>query len=296
MFFFKKRKDDELRSPSGWGAALHKTAMFLTYPFRKPLYLLLILVLIIAVAAAVPIYYGAKPQEVHIWYMEKFREVKNTDLSKVSSKFSQLVNKIPALTSAPDKGTDRLVDVAPSQKEMRRRMFKAASGAKPQRVDVLAEEAVDVVAVPQAVRAVAAEYDNAAETVDIKPEPAAAKTEVAFESKPVIIKKVSAADGNVLRYLDEPKEISGTVKVYNANELEVGGTYLFLYGVYSNPRSARGVKAAVFLRDALREEVVSCRILAYTADDIATGECFAGDVSINKILVDRGFSDRVALE
>lgn len=296
MFFFKKRKDDELRSPSGWGAALHKTAMFLTYPFRKPLYLLLILVLIIAAAAAVPIYYGAKPQEVHIWYMEKFREMKNTDLSKVSSKFSQLVNKIPALSSTPDKGTDRLVDVAPSQKEMRRRMFKAASGAKPQRVDILAEEAVDVVAVPQAVREIETENDNTAEAVAVKQEPAAAKTGVAFENKPVIIKKVSAADGNMLRYLDEPKEISGTVKVYNANELEVGGTYLFLYGVYSNPRSARGVKAAVFLRDALREEVVSCRILAYTADDVATGECFAGDVSINKILVDRGFSDRVALE
>ena len=49
--------------------------------------------------------------------------------------------------------------------------------------------------------------------------------------------------------------------------MELGGTYVFLYGVYSNPRSARGVKAAVFLRDALKGETVKCRILAYTADN-----------------------------
>ena len=117
-----------------------------------------------------------------------------------------------------------------------------------------------------------------------------------FESKPVIVKKVSEAEGDVLRYLDEPEEISGEARVYNANEMEVGGTYVFLYGVYSNPRSARGVKAAVFLRDALKGETVKCRILAYTADNVATGECFAGGISINKILVDRGFSDRVTLQ
>ena len=54
MFFFKKRKDDELRSPSGLGAVLHKTVMFVTYPFRKPVYLALMLVLVLAAVAAVP--------------------------------------------------------------------------------------------------------------------------------------------------------------------------------------------------------------------------------------------------
>ena len=41
---------------------------------------------------------------------------------------------------------------------------------------------------------------------------------------------------------------------------------------------------------------MSCLILAYTADDVATGECFAGDVSINEVLVDRGYADRVVIE
>lgn len=296
MFFFKKRKDDELRSPSGWGAVLHKTVMFVTYPFRKPVYLALMLLLVLAAAAAVPLYYGAKPQEVHLWYLDKFREVKNADFSKVSDKFSKLIDNIPALAPAPSRGTDRLVEVAPSRKEIRRQMFRAASGARPQRVDILAEEADDVVSLTPPAPLLPVEEKREAAPAAAADERLPAGEDALFESRPVIVKKVSEAEGDVLRYLDEPEEISGEVRVYNANEMEVGGTYVFLYGVYSNPRSARGVKAAVFLRDALKDETVSCRILAYTADDVATGECFAGGVSINKVLVDRGFSDRVALQ
>ena len=201
------------------------------------------LVLVLAAVAAVPLYYGAEPQEVHTWYLDKIRKVKNADFSKVSDKFSKLIDNIPALAPTPDKGTDRQPSVP------------AAAGER-----------------------------------------LSAGEDALFESKPVIVKKVSEAEGDVLRYLDEPEEISGEARVYNANEMEVGGTYVFLYGVYSNPRSARGVKAAVFLRDALKGETVKCRILAYTADNVATGECFAGGISINKILVDRGFSDRVTLQ
>ena len=296
MFFFKKRKDDELRSPSGLGAVLHKTVMFVTYPFRKPVYLALMLVLVLAAVAAVPLYYGAEPQEVHTWYLDKIRKVKNADFSKVSDKFSKLIDNIPALAPTPDKGTDRLVEVAPSQREIRRQMFKAASGARPQRVDILAEEADDMVALTPPAPQMPVEEEKQPSVPAAADERLSAGEDALFESKPVIVKKVSEAEGDVLRYLDEPEEISGEARVYNANEMEVGGTYVFLYGVYSNPRSARGVKAAVFLRDALKGETVKCRILAYTADNVATGECFAGGISINKILVDRGFSDRVTLQ
>ena len=188
------------------------------------------------------------------------------------------------------------MEVAPSQREIRRQMFKAASGTRPQRVDILAEEADDVVALTPPVPQMPIEEEKQPSVPTAADERLAAGEDAWFESKPVIVKKVSETEGDVLRYLDEPEEISGEAKVYNANEMEVGGTYVFLYGVYSNPRSARGVKAAVFLRDALKGETVKCLILAYTADNVATGECFAGDVSINKILVDRGFSDRVALQ
>ncbi len=294
MFFKKKQKDDDLRAPSGWGAVLHKTVMAITYPFRKPLWLLLVVLLMAAALFAFPVfYYQVKPAEVHTWYYKKIQNIKKGDFSAVSEKFSALVDKIPAFTPAADKGTDRLVEVEPGYKEVRRQMFKAASGTAPQRVDILAEEADDVVAVA-APRPLKSEEE--AQTAQPAPTAPAVEGSVSgSDNRPVIIKKASEEEGSRLRYLDEPVEISGEVTVYNANELEVGGTYLFLYGIYANPQDARGVKGGVFLKDALKGETVTCRILAYTADDVATAECFVEGISINDVLVERGFSDRVSL-
>ena len=82
----------------------------------------------------------------------------------------------------------------------------------------------------------------------------------------------------------------------NANELEVDGKYLFLFGIYSSPKTSRGVKAAVFLRDILEDKVISCDVLAYTEDNIATAECFLEGESLNQMLVEKGFSDNVLLQ
>ena len=297
MFFGKKKKDDDLKNPSGFGAVLHKTVMFLTYPFRKPLGLVLIVLLIVGAVYAVPVFvYKVEPKTVHLWYAEKIKVLQKTDLSQVSDKFSQIMTQIPLLKEGENnKGTDRLAEAAPTQKEIRRQMFKAAAGgAKGHRVDVLAQEADDVVSVEMP-KPMAVEEADMIKVTEVT-QPVEKKDSNSYEDRPVIVKKISEQDGNLLRYLPEPEKISGNAKVYNANELEVGGTYLFLYGIYSNPKTARGVKAAVFLRDALREEKVVCNILAYTADNVATGECFVEGISINKTLVERGYSDRVALQ
>lgn len=296
MFFSKKKKDDNISKPSGLGAVLHKSVMFLTYPFRKPWGILVILLLLAAAVYAVPMYvYQVPVKEVHTWYIERIKFFEKRDLNEVSGKFSKLLNKIPMLSEEPAKGTDRLVVAAPTQKEIRRQMFKAASaGSKRQKVDVLAAEADNVVAVemPEPVTA----PDEIEKKEEVRYQQVAEENKNGFDEKPVIVKKVSVEDGNMLRYLPQPQKISGAVKVHNANELEVGGTYLFLYGIYSSPKTSRGVKAAVFLKDALEGETVSCDILAYTADNVATGECFVEGISINKVLVERGYSDRVSLQ
>ncbi len=291
MFFSKKKKDEDIGKPSGLGAVIHNTVMFLTYPFRRPWGILVILLLLVAVVYAIPMYvYNVPVKEVHTWYMERIKFFEKRDLNEVSGKFSKLFNKIPILNEEPVKGTDRLVVAAPTQKEIRRQMFKAAAGGQRQKVDVLAEEADNVVAVemPKPIN-----MEEPSEEVRYAEVPSNQRN--GFDEKPVIVKKVSMEDGNMLHYLPQPKTITGPVKVYNANELEVDGTYLFLYGIYSSPKTARGIKAGVFLKDSLEGETVSCDILAYTADNVATGECFVEGISINKTLVERGFSDRVSL-
>ncbi len=295
MFFKKKQKDDDLRTPSGWGALLYKTVMTITYPFRKPLWLLLIILLLMAALFAFPVFcYQVKPAEVHTWYYKKMQNIKKGDFSVISEKFSSLFDKILIFAPAADKGTDQLVEVKPGYKEVRRQMFRVASGAAPQRVDVLAEEADDVVAIaaPRPLKPV----EEAPKEQPVSTAPSIVKTVSSSSRRPVIIKKASEEEGGQLHYLDDPVEISGAVTVYNANELEVAGTYLFLYGIYANPRDARGIKGAVFLKDALKGETVTCRILAYTADEVATAECFVDGISINDVLVERGFSDRVSLQ
>lgn len=88
-------------------------------------------------------------------------------------------------------------------------MFKAASGARPQRVDILAEEADDVVALTPPAPQMPVEEEKQPSVPAAADERLSAGEDALFESKPVIVKKVSEAEGDVLRYLDEPEEISG---------------------------------------------------------------------------------------
>lgn len=282
MFFRKKESNDEVGPSRGAVAVLHKTAMFLLYPFRKPLRFITLIVVLAAVAFALPVVqYKVKPQEVHNWYWAK---VKDIDPAALAGKFAK--------PSTNEKGIDQLVDMPESAKTVRRQIFEKASRfSAPQPVDVMAEEAADVVAFqPQSVEPAEPENIPTAIAEPVLPEPSAPSASAA--------RTIAAEDneGAVLRYLDEPEVISGLAKVHNANEMEVNGVYVFLYGIYSNPQNGRGVKAGVFLRSLVKGQQVKCNILAYTRDDVATAECFVGNVSINDLLVENGFSDKVSLE
>lgn len=68
--------------------------------------------------------------------------------------------------------------------------------------------------------------------------------------------------------------MEGEAEVKNANELVVGGTYIFLYGIYVDPNLARGAAAKKFLVDKLKGKKVRCNIVAYTYQDVATGLCY----------------------
>lgn len=275
--FGKKRKNNDLGPLKGWAAFAHKTVMFLLYPFRKPLKFLLFVLFVAGVSYAYPIIlHNIKPQEVHSWYIN---QVKNIDTSAIND---LIKNKIPS------KGTDELVDTSQTPKEVRRQMFAKATSSAPKTFDVLADEADNVVAIEQPEQIEIKEINEVEQNVVTDENP------VAKVNNNIVVKKNNNDD--VLQYADEQKEIIGEAKVYNANELEVDGTYMFLYGIYSNPLNARGVKAGVFLKSSLKGQQIRCKIVAYTADDVATGECFLGNASINDAMVEKGYSDKVSLQ
>ena len=98
-----------------------------------------------------------------------------------------------------------------------------------------------------------------------------------------------------LVYLDKPEEIIGMAKVQNANELEVDGKYIFLYGVYVNPETEKGLEAQKFLEKYVKNHVVRCEVVAYTTQNVATGLCYIGSDNLNRLLVIQKYSKNVAL-
>ncbi len=276
----KKKKDEDLKKIGGVIGFFHRIIMFLTYPFRKPLRFLLFLAVIGAIAYCVPVYYyKVEPKNIQDWYQGLFDTVKEQ-------------------VALPQnlKGTDALVEVEeqPTAKDVRRQMFMKASGNSPQTVDVLAKESQDVVDIKDIRRA--------------GEEAEAFKLPVAVVTQPVEVVEPEEeevdeefdynkhyGEYSTLDYLNEPITVSGEAIVHNANEMTVDGNYVFLYGIYANPKDGRGVRGKVYLKNFVQSEIVRCDILAYTKGEaVATAECYVGDVDINRLMVENGFSDRVS--
>ena len=276
----KKKKDEDLKKIGGVIGFFHRIIMFLTYPFRKPLRFLLFLAVIGAIAYCVPVYYyKVEPKNIQDWYQGLFDTVKEQ-------------------VALPQnlKGTDALVEVEeqPTAKDVRREMFMKASGNSPHTVDVLAKESQDVVDIKDIRRA--------------GEEAEAFKLPVAVVTQPVEVVEPEEeevdeefdynkhyGEYSTLDYLNEPITVSGEAIVHNANEMTVDGNYVFLYGIYANPKDGRGVRGKVYLKNFVQSEIVRCDILAYTKGEaVATAECYVGDVDINRLMVENGFSDRVS--
>lgn len=285
MALSSKKKEEDIKQISGATGVFHKIVMFITYPFRKPLRCLFFLAALGAIVYFIPVMYGVKPEKVYDWYVKLVHDVNEQIIVPHTQK---------------EKGTDTLVEsnYATGQREIRRQMFVKASGRAPQKVDVLAEEASEVVNIGDIRRA----EDNV-ENYDeqpITPE----KTTVEEQSNVVAVQHPVVTEDfdyrrhygefDSLNYLNEPVEVRGTAKIHNANELTVNDTYIFLYGIYSNPLNGRGVKAGVFLKNLVKDEEVLCQILAYTKEgQVATAECYVGETDINNLMVKNGFSDKV---
>ena len=94
----------------------------------------------------------------------------------------------------------------------------------------------------------------------------------------------------------QPEKLSGNAVIVNANELIVDGKGLFLFGIYADPLSPRGVEAKRFLEQTVSGKTVDCEIPAYTYQSVPTGICKAGEISLNHALVDNGYSKNVALD
>lgn len=285
----KRRSNRDYFGPmTGFKGFLHRTAMFLLYPLRKPLIFFPLLILLYLI----PTFIGARPSEVHVWYWNKIKSAYNSAAGVVSDKvnpwFADKEEAVPELggKALPERGIDQLVGMR--QKAVRRQMFEKAKSA-PQAVDILEnEEVVPVSEIkrdeqPQPAADVVQEYnDKISELSSRNTAPAGSATITVSQKLPLV-------------YLKDPVSVSGKALVQNANEIIVDGTYIFLYGIYVDPNLPKGIEAKKYLEQFVKDKVVRCDIVAYTYQDIATALCYVDVDSINQRLVDEEFSRNVAL-
>ncbi len=270
------KKDDDYIGPSrGFAKVFHKLMMTLLFPLRKPLWFLLIL----AVLFLAPTFRGVKPAEVHLWYIQQIKRltsqaslhIEETARETMPSveKVGQLVENITAgvASSGDDKTASgpHLVS-QPTPKTSR----TAFSVAEP--VVAPAEKPLTEKTQVQAPKRPAMPTTNAAASVE-----------------------KSSSKLN-LRYLDVPELVSGVPQIINANELRVAGQDIFLYGIFVQPASEKGLEAEMYLRALTKEKSIDCKINAYTFQNIATAVCTIDGININRRLVERGFSQNVALD
>lgn len=271
----RKEKDTSNLTPSkGWAKLGHKLVMFILWPLRRPIFFVLLLIALYLV----PTFIGSKPTEVHLWYLNKFKQARS-DVSNIISETAKDINlpkiempSISSMTGEEKTAKPTLKVVAMPAKEASRRIFEKAK-SEPVRVDIMQKK--DDITNPPA------------------PVVVATKTQPAT---PAAIANAAPKKKLALVYVDGNKTISGVPGITNANELVIDKETVFLYGVYVDPNTSKGQEAKVFLNKTIDNKAVSCTIQAYTYQGIATGICTVNGVNLNKALVENGFSKNVALE
>lgn len=301
MLFKRRKERDDIRPLTGWKAFFYHLGRFLLFPLRRPIITLLILfVLFLA-----PTFRGVKPVMVPRWYKTQISQVYNKFLVWWGSRQPEV--SPGEFKFNPDEAAP--APVAPSEFKIP----EQPTGEVPNILDVLkgtAQPAETKDIQPQ-------EEVESEETMKVEEQPAATiETEaVEAEKKPETMPKV---DVNVpkkfvmpkdeslyaypedkklssLRYVDYPYEISGQAVVHDSNEIEVNGEFVMMYGIYIHPYTVQGGQATQYLKDMIENKVVTCGIVAYTSQNIATGICYYGGENLNRAMVIKGLTKNVAL-
>ncbi len=258
----RERDDDYIGPLRGWPKFFHRLFLLITFPLRKPLWTLLILLILFLV----PTFRGVKPAEVHLWYWQHFKNSSDAISTTVADKAKTITDNLPiAVVSESENQPAKVVEMP--VKKSSRTVFEQAKSAP--------------VVVPEAVQ-------NTVQVVSREPETAVLPANVA-QAEPVK-KKLP------LKYLEKPQTVSGMATIISANELKIGSAEMFMHGIYADPKSANGAAAFEFLYSETLNKNVSCQIVAYTYQGVATAICSVDGMNLNRELINRGLSKNVALD
>jgi len=287
----------------GAGKFFHTVFMVVTYPLRHVFRFLILVFILAVIAAAIPMSQGTRWNEIPGWYAELFTQTRqqlpdfglSSDQEKPAEEFHFKEVAAPAIIHKRSASAnfwpepEPRADKAPT---VRRAFTRAPKLGQRMEMKSQSDEAeLKPASIPTAQNRVTSGNKFKA-GAGAKIQASIAASSQPAEQKASYYRKDPSLP---LVYEDEPTEIKGAVMVFSANDLTVGDYYLYLYGIYTDPKKYDAEKARQYLEELTAGKVVNCKIVAYTHQNIATGVCFLNGRSINRNLVDAGFADNIAL-
>lgn len=297
----------------GMAKWVHRFVMFVTYPFRHFYVFLIVLLIIASVCVALPLLNGAPLKEIPTWYTQKLtvvQSLKNVQIKSISKKMKETkFKKEVKLKHAEYEPKVESVENVAELKEKKPEKYRAwniknktVSPKGEIKAAVLNEQAQEETTVeiekvdlptPEKAKIEKETVVEIEKTDSSEPDIQIKEETVSEEIKPEL--KYQKRDDLDLTYYQTPKYIAGEAIIYGANELYVDDTYLYLYGIYTDPNIHNEVRARAYLRSLIANKTVECYIVAETKDGIGTGICFAAGKNINQSMVDAYEADNIAL-
>jgi len=289
----------------GW---VHRFVMLITFPFRKFWQILFVILFLLAVAIAVPMFQGVKIHEIWDWYQAKLptkqiSEIKDEAKTKVDSKIASVKQKIqgiiPGGASTPTAAKQE--DEEPRFVSWNVAQFKKAKYKPKKKVKQETAENTKTFAELKA-EAQKPEDNTAVAAVNLPLDASVSNDTVG--SNPDIMPEVGDLSQYYRRmknpdlaYVDKPEVLYDVADVIKANDIYINDTYIYLYGIYTDPRIYDEEKAKAYLLSLTEGRKVRCDVVAYTVQtQSATALCFVGNVFINKAMVEQKLAGNVALK
>ncbi len=318
----------ELRLSGIW-AWIHRLVMLITFPIRRFWQILLILLAVGLLFLVVHSYYGIGLSHISGWYHstsadKKISEVKDKAFSDVSERVEQIKNTVSEAIAAQN-GESNSSAAEPEKKhfvawnvpKFKKAKYKPTAGFAGAVVRTGAQTTPAKKRFEKA-HVAEASVDEAADKEDVLITTtevlAGNKQEEPLIEKPKKIKKIKTptkedfytgkltdyyeiAENRGLVYLPEPEVLYGAAEIVGPNSMYVDDTFVFLYGIYTDPKEYDYAAAQAYLEDLVSKNAVRCEIVAYAAQtQAATALCFTEKAFINKVLIERNLARNVALK
>ena len=282
-----------------WDKFCYNVYMILTFPVRRWWIILSVLATVLLVLIIIPTMEGIKKEDIIDWYKAKWaysdmNKAKNRTIAMMSRKFKSLKENVKEIlpdtedTEVVVKQSKKKSDlVAWNVAEFRKAKYvpKGQKSANPEvkvhdknTFALLKEQMKNKKSASHAVSAVVEQDDVAI-----------------YENN--LSHYYEIRSDLDLEYLEEPEIIIGTATISGANDLYIEDTFVYLYGIYTNPRLYNVNEAKNFLDAVTYDQQVECDVVAYSTQTHAkTALCFVNGVLINKQMVIENLASNVALK